>query len=103
MRRRLVRDGRVAVVFVRYDRFEDQLAQLAHECGLARVDLPRCLVCNARLRAAGPFEAASHVPEYVARTQRHFRYCPTCDRYVWEGTHWRKMCTLLRRVGVAGA
>lgn len=103
MRRRLVRDREIESVFVRGDRLEEQMIRLVEEHALARVAPPRCPVCNALLRPAEPGEAAGNVPEYVAATHTLFHYCPTCDRYVWEGTHWANMQAFLRRMGVAGA
>jgi uncharacterized protein with PIN domain len=103
MRRRLVRDREIASVFVRGDRLEEQMTRLVEEHGLARVAPPRCVVCNALLRPAEPSEVVDAVPDYVAATHVLFRHCPTCDRYVWEGTHWENMRALLRRMGVAGA
>ena len=49
----------------------------------------RCLVCNTRLRRAGPAERAG-LPEDV-RDREGTLYCPTCNKVYWDGSHVRRM------------
>lgn len=66
-----------------------QLRELVAALGIARHPglLTRCLVCNGRLRRAGPEQIEEQAPEYVRSTQRDFRSCRGCGRLYWPGTH----------------
>jgi hypothetical protein len=78
--------------FIRHDRVQDQLRQVA-----AAFDLQpgragtRCLRCNVALEALPRDAAAGRVPPYVWRTQQQFARCPACGRIYWRGTHWDHM------------
>jgi hypothetical protein len=61
----------------------------------------RCLVCNTPLERADPEKARTRVPEYVySEHGGTMRYCPSCDRYYWSGTHRERMLTQLKRWGL---
>jgi len=52
----------------------------------------RCLTCNTVLEKAGLDQARENVPEYVFYENAGLiRFCPTCERYFWPGTHRQKM------------
>jgi uncharacterized protein len=109
----LVKEGRVfltrntqcigrckGLVFVRSDHVQDQLRQLRQE-GLIEVDraawFTRCMLCNEPLLPA-PFEAVSEkVPDHVLlENPSGIRFCPTCNRFFWPGSHKKKMLSQLR-------
>lgn len=80
-------------LFVRHDRVQDQIRQVAEAFGL---DLTaglgtRCIRCNVPLEALAREAAASRVPAYVWHTQETFVRCPACTRIYWPGTHWDHM------------
>jgi len=58
----------------------------------------RCLVCNTPLRVAAGEEIAENVPPTVLENQSDFRFCPTCNKIYWEGTHTRRMREAIERV-----
>jgi uncharacterized protein with PIN domain len=47
----------------------------------------RCAVCGEPLQTRHPMEARGEVPGRVLRTSRELRYCPSCGKWYWEGTH----------------
>ncbi len=52
----------------------------------------RCLICNTLLERAKEDEARSNVPDYVFFGNiKKIRFCPTCGRYFWPGTHRKRM------------
>ena len=60
----------------------------------------RCLVCNVILKNI-PVEAAREsVPEYVFyQNLTAIRFCPTCGRYFWPGSHRDRMIHQLKAWG----
>ncbi|HET9208434.1 MAG TPA: Mut7-C RNAse domain-containing protein [Burkholderiaceae bacterium] len=55
----------------------------------------RCLSCNAPLRPLASELAAPRVPPRVRALHDRFVTCDGCGRVFWEGSHWRRMRTLL--------
>ncbi len=49
--------------------------------------LSRCVECNSVLEPVPAEKIQPLVPEYVFRTQRDFKQCPSCHRVYWGGTH----------------
>jgi uncharacterized protein len=60
----------------------------------------RCLVCNTELRSANAEEIASQVPQGAHARLAASRYCPSCGRVYWEGSHTRRMRSTL--AGIIG-
>jgi len=54
-----------------------------------------CLRCNSPLHPLGADEAAARVPEGVWQRHRRFAACDVCQRVFWEGSHWRRMRTVV--------
>lgn len=85
------------------EKLEEQLEELRERYGL-RPDrstwFTRCLSCNVALRKATPEDARESVPEYVLYENiQDIRYCPSCYRYYWPGTHRKKMFSQLEALG----
>lgn len=55
----------------------------------------RCPSCNVALHARSAFEARGEVPGRVARMGVEFRWCPSCARWFWPGTHVAHMTAWL--------
>lgn len=89
-------------VFIRSDRFRDQLREVAAAVPLrgARA-FGRCLDCNRPLVEVAREEARDRVPPYVWETQSRFRGCPGCGRLYWDATHRRSMLGELISLGLA--
>ncbi|MDY7038133.1 MAG: Mut7-C RNAse domain-containing protein [Thermodesulfobacteriota bacterium] len=61
----------------------------------------RCLICNVNLEEADAVKARENVPEHVFYESfaDNIRFCPSCCRYYWPGSH-RKM--MIRQLGEWG-
>jgi uncharacterized protein with PIN domain len=93
--------GRPGVVFVRFDRLEDQLRQVVAELGL-RPDperfFTRCLDCNLPVEPLPRSEAFGLVPEYILHTAESFTRCPGCGKAFWPGSHGARFREKLREI-----
>lgn len=92
--------GKVGFVFIRDDRLEDQLKQLARIFDLEQEAQPfiLCSICNCLLTEIGRGEVKGHVPEYVYMTHATFMVCPCCQRIYWKGTHIVRVEDILKHV-----
>jgi len=86
------------------DQVAEQVRQVLTALAI-RVDpqrvLTRCLRCNTPLVELPAEEALPRVPPFVARTQTHFRECPSCRRVYWPATHAARMRQRLAALGIA--
>ncbi|MFP3912764.1 MAG: Mut7-C RNAse domain-containing protein [Desulfobacteraceae bacterium] len=91
-------------ILLHKNRVGEQLAELRRQ-----VDLPpdpalrfsRCLRCNTLLREAPDAAAREAVPEYVYyQNPGKIRFCPTCERHYWPGSHRIRMEAQLREWGL---
>lgn len=56
----------------------------------------RCSVCNDVCVKVDKNVAGSHVFPYILQTQDVISQCPSCKRFYWKGTHYRKLLRMLR-------
>jgi uncharacterized protein with PIN domain len=81
----------------------EQLQELKHRIELVSQQekwFSRCLSCNNLLIEADSESAREGVPEYVFyRNRREIRFCPSCKRYYWPGSHRDRMLRQLRTWG----
>ena len=100
LRRRVVTNGQLRVIFIQNDDPKEQLRQVAKElkldCRLKQ--FTRCLECNQSLLSKSKEEVKELVPPYVFRTQTQYMQCPSCLRVYWRGTHWQRMKKELERI-----
>lgn len=86
------------------NRVGEQLGELGEKIDLApnRADLfSRCIRCNTLLRDAPEARALEAVPEYIFHNcPGRIRFCPTCHRHYWPGSHRMRMETQLREWGL---
>ncbi len=89
-------------VFVRSDRFREQLKQVVNTLQLdpQRALFTRCAECNQVLEEVAKDEVRDRVPEYVWQTQREFRRCPECHRLYWGATHRDHVLAELHQLGL---
>jgi hypothetical protein len=99
LKRRAITHG----CFVRALRPREQLREVFERLDLARGARPftRCLACNTPLRALADHAVPPSVPETVRATAPRFSTCDTCRRVYWEGSHWRRMRSIIEPL-VAG-
>ncbi len=74
-----------------------QLYEIFERLDLARSARPftLCLECNTSLRPIEKAEVLSRLPPSVRERFEHFSTCDVCQRVFWEGSHWRRMRSLL--------
>lgn len=85
-------------------RVKDQLQELK-DASLITADrsrwFSRCIVCNAILVRAKKEEAEERIPDYVySQNINGIRYCPSCGRYYWPGSHREKMVSRMEEWGL---
>ncbi|MEK7913056.1 Mut7-C RNAse domain-containing protein [Burkholderia contaminans] len=75
----------------------DQLRELFERLDLAPHMRPfrLCLRCNAPLHPLDAAAAAPRVPAGVRQRHLRFAACDVCRRVFWEGSHWRRMRTVV--------
>lgn len=74
-----------------------QLREIVERLDLARSARPfsRCLACNAPLRAVAKAVVQHRLPRSVREGHERFTTCDACHRVFWEGSHWRRMQSVL--------
>ena len=78
-------------------RSAQQLREIVDRLDLARSSRPftLCLHCNAPLRSIDKAQAAPRLPPTILAHHDRFSTCDACDRIFWEGSHWRRMRSML--------
>lgn len=82
---------------------EEPLEQLREIAERFRLEMPgklftRCLICNTELRPAKENEIVELVPENIRQNQIDFRFCQTCAKVYWNGSHTDRMKTAIESV-----
>lgn len=100
LKRRTITHG----CYVRAIKPRAQLDELFERLDLAASVRPfrLCLTCNAPLRRIAREDVQTRVPAGVFERHTRFVTCDVCARVFWEGTHWRRMRTLIDDVSGAG-
>jgi len=57
----------------------------------------RCSRCNEITAPVDKAQAGNHIFPYILKTQDVIRKCPSCGRYYWKGTHYKRMIRELRQ------
>lgn len=113
---RLISDGRLLLsrsrltidkfphsLFIRSDHVKDQLKEIRDlGCFPAGISewFVRCLNCNTPLQDTSPEKSREHIPEYIFyQNLTSIRFCPSCRRYFWPGSHRVNMISQLAEWG----
>jgi uncharacterized protein with PIN domain len=91
-------------VLIHSDHVKDQLYELKNG-GTITSDrsewFSRCLLCNIPLEETKGADARENVPEYVFyQSASEIRFCPSCGRYFWPGSHRERMVRQLEEWGL---
>jgi hypothetical protein len=91
-------------MLIRSDRVKDQLCEMK-TAGIITSErskwFSRCLRCNIPLQEAEGTDARENVPEYVFyQSASGIRFCPSCGRYFWPGSHRERMVGQLEKWGL---
>ena len=101
--RDLKRFNKIGGILLKGNRLEDQMKELR-----AKIDLSpdpkdwfsRCIICNTRLKKADMEYAKDSVPEYVFfQNKERIKFCPSCNRFYWPGSHKERMIMQLKKWG----
>lgn len=86
-------------VYVISDNIDDQLLQVFRSLKL-KVEQPmsRCSVCNSPIEEIGLEEAEGNVPADILSNQSMFWHCKKCDKYYWQGSHWKGILERIERI-----
>lgn len=92
------------LIVISSEKLDDQLKELNSIVGI-KVDpvlcFSRCLKCNTPLVTAAEEMYRGKVPEYIQTTHKNqIRYCETCKRFYWPGTHRKNMEKKFRELGL---
>ena len=85
------------------DHIEEQLHEIQKRFQLEPDRLrwfTRCLICNVLLKKTQVDHLRLDVPDYVLYENRsQIRFCPSCGRYFWPGSHRERMMRQLENWG----
>jgi uncharacterized protein with PIN domain len=87
-----------AVAGIERGREAEGLRRLAGRHAPSGPPFSRCVECNTPLDTRNAFEAAGEVPGNVLRENARLRYCRTCGKWYWEGSHVGRMRAALDRL-----
>jgi uncharacterized protein len=62
----------------------------------------RCIICNSLLESIEKESVRDQVPAKVFASCPDFKFCPSCRRIYWQGTHFENMKDFMRRVMAGG-
>ena len=90
----------IRTLHVKDDRVLRQLRQVAREFNLSTKLslLARCSSCNGVLKEVSRRSAKNFVPEHVYFKHERFVKCRKCEKFYWEGSHWKKMGTMVDKI-----
>ena len=92
--------------FIQSDKIKGQLQELKNR-GLIPSPMSkwftRCLTCNIPIYEVPVEDARDNIPEYVFyQNITGIRFCPSCMRYYWPGSHKTRMIRQLQEWGIEG-
>ena len=96
----LKRRGITHGCYVHAVRSPQQLQEIFGRLDLARSARPftLCLHCNAPLHSIDKAQVAAALPPTVRAQFERFSCCSVCERVFWEGSHWRRMRSMLEEL-----
>ena len=89
--------------FIKSDHVCDQLLEVKENGYIKESEIIcflRCLICNTPLEKIQVEKARGRIPEYIYnQNDNHIRFCRSCGRYFWPGSHKYRMTTQLKEWG----
>ena len=88
--------------WVRSTKVEEQVKEILNRFDLQKEikEFSRCLECNELLKQIRKESIIRQLPPKVANSQNEFMHCPVCNKIYWKGTHYQKMLTFIRGLGI---
>ena len=87
----------VPVLRVPRDQPDQALREIVRAHAPSSPPFGRCPECNHALERRHPLQATGEVPGRVLRGATSLRYCPSCAKWYWEGTHVARIRAALER------
>jgi uncharacterized protein len=92
LQRRECINNSIHSLLVIHDNILNKLKQVEAEFKIKmKPNLVRCVECNEILEKVTKDEIPGKVPPYVFKTQKNFLHCRKCDKYYWQGTHFKNI------------
>jgi uncharacterized protein len=82
------------IIFIQTNRIKEQMKEIESSIKpyINNNDfMTRCIECNALLESAEKADIEARVPEYIYHHRDKFKFCPSCKKVYWEGTHTEQM------------
>ena len=88
--------------WVRSIKVEEQVKEILNRFDLQKEikEFSRCIDCNERLKSIEKDAIIDQLPPKVAHSQNEFFRCPSCNKVYWKGTHYQRMLTFIRGLGI---
>jgi hypothetical protein len=87
------------ILVIELDEPLEQLRFVISSLGLA-VDpaqlFHRCSICNTVCETIDKSQAENHVFPFILKTKEIIKQCPSCKRYYWKGTHYKRLLRELK-------
>ncbi|MBI2809725.1 MAG: DUF5615 family PIN-like protein [Candidatus Melainabacteria bacterium] len=95
---RKLENGEGAVVFLTGNSIDEWIRELnlAIRPNWVLAPFTRCLQCNTPLEKPDEKTILAQAPPDVRSRSTEFRYCPTCNKVFWHGSHTEKMLKQLQ-------
>ncbi len=87
------------IIFLKSNSLDECALELGKKLKLDWLYLPfsRCLICNSLLTNPDERTIAEQVPPDICSSSQQFRYCHSCNKVYWEGSHTDRMLQQLQR------
>lgn len=88
--------------WVRSINVEEQVKEVLKRFDLQKEikEFSRCIECNELLEPIKKELIFNRLQPKVAQSQNEFFHCPSCKKIYWKGTHYQRMLTFIKRLGM---
>jgi len=88
--------------WIRSTKLEEQVKEALKRFDLQKEikEFSRCIECNELLKPVKKEMIIKQLPPKVAQSQNEFFHCPSCNKVYWKGTHYQRMLTFIKRLGM---
>lgn len=86
--------------WIRSTNVKEQVQEVIKRFNLKNLikEFSRCIECNTVLIKAHEENILDALPPKVAKSQKEFFSCPSCNKIFWKGTHYQRMLTFVNSV-----
>ncbi len=77
---------------------EEIVSKIILEYDVSLDPMSRCSKCNTEVIKEDQKVVKDQVPERVYERNEEFWYCPECDQYYWEGSHWEDIMSRIESI-----